>query len=307
MSGLPEDTVSCPHCHGKYKRRGLANHIRAAHNRDKSQDVQSSQSADQNSDFSAFLSLLSKLKKNVKIIKRIPKALRSLIADHLSKAIKKCISENNVQAWQQLFLFTYKCLRKPNQEKGISLVSQMKNNVWKNEIPTFDENRKFKSAPLEKRVEQKLADHDIRGAVKLISSSDSFALFTPETFEELLKKHPLPSRPLEYPPPPDDSTSPITVLSSDVLSAILSFPNGSSVGIDALRPQNLKDLTSFSAGDSGVKLLDSLTKLCNFLLQGKLIQDFCPVFYGASLCALEKKRWWDSPHCGRLYHQAFDS
>lgn len=303
------EDVSCPHCQNRYKRRGLANHIRAAHNRSRSQVPNPEEAEVQDSNVSDFLTELSTLKKKVKVVKRIPKAVRGLFADQLTKIIEKCILNNDFLSWQDFFLFAYKCLHTPKEEKGISLVSSMKTNLIRNALPVVSdhEHRKFKSAPLEKRVEYKIADNDIRGAVKLISSTDSFASCTPETLHELLTKHPPPSRPLQFPSTPDDSTPPICVESSDVLKAILSFPNGSSGGLDALRPQNLKDLTSFSAGDSGVKLLASLTKLCNFLLQGKLHEDCCPIFYGASLCALSKKKWWHSSHCGRWYHQAFDS
>jgi hypothetical protein len=55
---------------------------------------------------------------------------------------------------------------------------------------------------LAKRVEAKVADFDIKGAVKLLSSDDSLALFVTlfneDVAEELKKKHPLPSRELFF-------------------------------------------------------------------------------------------------------------
>lgn len=61
-------------------------------------------------------------------------------------------------------------------------------------------------------------------------------------------------------------------------SAIGSFYCGSASGLDGLRPQHLKEFTSptlcfyslLSAGDNGPKLLESLSRLCNFLLRGML-------------------------------------
>ncbi|XP_049875922.1 uncharacterized protein LOC126373729 [Pectinophora gossypiella] len=56
-----------------------------------------------------------------------------------------------------------------------------------------------------------------------------------------------------------------------------------------MRPDHLKELVSTSAGDNGPKLLESLTRLCNFLLKGTLHPEVCPYLYGGSLCALTKK------------------
>ncbi|KAL1448203.1 hypothetical protein WDU94_012273 [Cyamophila willieti] len=134
-----------------------------------------------------------------------------------------------------------------------------------------------------------MIDLDIRGAVKLISSSDSVAKADEQTFSDLKSKHPEPSRPLHFPDGPDNSTRPLVVNSSSVLTSIDSFPTGSSGGIDGLSPQHLKDLVSLSAGEDGRKLLSSLTTLCNFLLAGKVNEVVCPLLYGASLFALTKK------------------
>jgi hypothetical protein len=49
---------------------------------------------------------------------------------------------------------------------------------------------------LAEKVEAKVADLDIRGAIKLLSSDDSLGLFNEDVAEELKKKHPSPSREL---------------------------------------------------------------------------------------------------------------
>ena len=55
------------------------------------------------------------------------------------------------------------------------------------------------------RVEAKLADGDVTGAVRLASSNDTLAPFDGETLSGLRSKHP-PSPPdLEFPEQPDDS------------------------------------------------------------------------------------------------------
>jgi hypothetical protein len=50
-----------------------------------------------------------------------------------------------------------------------------------------------------------------------------------------------------------------------------------------MRPQYLKDIISWSAGEAGQQALRALTKLCNFLLFGQLPSEIC------HLCALHKK------------------
>jgi hypothetical protein len=70
---------------------------------------------------------------------------------------------------------------------------------------------------------------------------------------------------------------------------INSFPAGSSPGLDSMRPQNLKDIISLSAGEAGQQALRALTKLCKFLLSGQLPSEICHLLYGASLCAVHKK------------------
>ncbi|KAL0820722.1 hypothetical protein ABMA28_006551 [Loxostege sticticalis] len=111
----------------------------------------------------------------------------------------------------------------------------------------------------------------------------------PETVAALQSKHPSPSRSLNFPPPPDRTYSPLTCTVEDVSRALGSFYNGSAAGLDGIRPSHLKELTSSSAGENGPRLMECLTKLCNFLFSGQLNKEVCPYLYGASLCALSKK------------------
>ncbi|KAJ2939808.1 hypothetical protein O0L34_g18001 [Tuta absoluta] len=120
-------------------------------------------------------------------------------------------------------------------------------------------------------------------------SDDSIAAPGPETLASLQLKHPPPSRPLNFPQAPDRATPALSVKEDDVTLALGSFHNGSSAGLDGIRPAHLKELTSISAGDNGHRLLGCLTGLCNFLLSGRLNPEVCPYMYGANLCALSKK------------------
>ncbi|XP_047984053.1 uncharacterized protein LOC125224669 [Leguminivora glycinivorella] len=142
---------------------------------------------------------------------------------------------------------------------------------------------------LVKTVESKVFEGDLRGAVRVLMSDDSVAPSGPETLAALRSKHPFPSRPLSLPQEPDNSITAYSVKPEDVAHALSSFSSSSAAGLDGIRPAHLKELTSGSAGDNGLRLLESLTKLCNFLLSGQLNVAVCPYMYGGSLCALSKK------------------
>lgn len=236
-----------------------------------------------------FIEFISNLKQSNRLVKRIPKGARSVVANDLSVLIEKCIAKNSVQDWRNLLLFTYRTLRLPEKKVGLSLVQIIKQNSSTPLAPPQTQKLSNRQSSLSSRVEAKLADFDIRGAVKLMSSTDSLAINNGETFDELSKKHPDPSRPLSFPSDPDESIQPLQVDSGMVQSSICSFANGSNAGTDGLRPQHLKDIISLSAGEAGQRALKSITKLCNFLLAGKLNVVICELLYGASLCALVKK------------------
>ena len=68
----------------------------------------------------------------------------------------------------------------------------------------------------------------------------------------------------------------------------MSFPNGSSAGLDGISPQILKDLTAKSNGQTGLDFLRALTKLVNVILEGKVLFELRPYFFGAKLIAVKK-------------------
>lgn len=57
-------------------------------------------------------------------------------------------------------------------------------------------------ADLFRRIEEKVSDIDIKGAVKLLTSNDKLAIADENTLSELKKKHPEPSRDLIFPENP---------------------------------------------------------------------------------------------------------
>jgi hypothetical protein len=104
-------------------------------------------------------------------------------------------------------------------------------------------------------VETKVADFDIRGTIKLLSSDDSLALFNEDVAEELKKKHPSPSSELFFPDAFKPGDFSLIVNEQNVRGAINSFSAGSSPVLDGMRPQYLKYIISLSAGEAGQQIL----------------------------------------------------
>jgi hypothetical protein len=233
--------------------------------------------------------LLINLKLQLPTIRRILKACRHLAADKLSSIINNCLSTKSLSSFENLLLFSYRAFNVA-EKSDKSLNKHIKENLSNFEVPQIRTgSKKRTNLSLAKKVEAKVADFDIRGAVKLLSSDDSLASFNEDVAEELKKKHPSPSRELFFPDPFKPGDISLIVNEQNVREAINSFPAGSSPGLDDMRPQYLKDIISLSAGEAGQKALRALTKLCNFLLSGQLPSEICHLLYGASLCALNKK------------------
>ena len=140
----------------------------------------------------------------------------------------------------------------------------------------------------------------MRGAVRLAVSNDTLAPYNVATAAALRQLHPpratstssrLSLRAELDEVAQGDGTSPatLTLSENDVISAIKTFPVGSAGGLDGLRSQHLKDMTSPITGVVGHRLIASLTEFVNMCLTGQVPAAVRPVLYGASLCALAKK------------------
>ena len=188
-------------------------------------------------------------------------------------------------------LFAYKGLIVPDKlEKKQSLNSKIKENLNCLQLTTPNQSKKkISSSTIDKVIECKVADGDIKGAIRILTSDSSFVQPNKEMLNELIDKHPIPSRDMEFPSEPDDSLPILEVTNEMVKYGIKSFKNGSAAGIDGIFPQVIKDLTSISAGDAGLRLLIAITALCNFISQGKICKSICPYLYGALLISLTKK------------------
>ncbi|XP_065313089.1 uncharacterized protein LOC135922608 [Gordionus sp. m RMFG-2023] len=77
----------------------------------------------------------------------------------------------------------------------------------------------------------------------------------------------------------------INITPGEALTAIKSFPNDTAPGLDYLRPLFIIDLLGL---DSSEFLLNSLTKIFNLIINGKLPHKLAPIIFGARIIALEK-------------------
>lgn len=241
---------------------------------------------------SALSQLIDKLllyRQTIRVLKRVPKGARIAAAKKLKELVATCVSSNNLGSWIDLLSFSYIALQVPKRSsKKNKLTSIIRKNILNfDESPVLNQ-VKPKTASLAKRVEMKISDGDIRGAVKILSSNDVFAPQSQETLDQLRLKHPSPLQQINLPASPLDSDARYVTNETDVHKAIFNFPNGSASGIDGLRPQILKDLLCKETGEFGKQLLLAITKMCNLMLSGAVSECIIPVLYGASLCALNK-------------------
>ena len=113
-------------------------------------------------------------------------------------------------------------------------------------------------------VAAKLEAGNVRAAVRLLCSEEEPAADCAATFDALLAKHPrAPEDRREF---PGKGYGSLMITNHDVMTAIRSFPSGSSGGIDGFTPQHLKDLV----GEAGLEspLVVALTGFVNTLLRG---------------------------------------
>lgn len=234
------------------------------------------------------------------ILSRVPKGARSEAARTLSFLINNACESDFPTEWRKLFRFSYFCLSKPKRggKHRPSLASVVKNNIQKflsdplatiipaegasSRLPDADDNRA-------KLVGKKIANGDIKGAIRVLSSNDTILPQSPNTLATLQSKHPSRHPDSQMPEPPDaTSVSALQLNMDQIRKAILSFPGGSAGGYDLLLPQHLKDLISKASGDNGMHLLVAITRLCNKMLKGEIPRAILPILYGAKLIAFSK-------------------
>ena len=131
----------------------------------------------------------------------------------------------------------------------------------------------------------KLIEGDVSAAVHVVASDDT--IIYPTVIDAFRLEHP--TNPSDF-RPSFSFHHPPTSNQNDVLAALRSFSPSSSAGLDGLKLEHLKDLTSSITFEAGRKLLNSLSNMFNILLSGN-----APIYYArdlifaANLTVLRKK------------------
>ena len=236
----------------------------------------------------------------------VPKGSRILAARSLSNIINNACDTNSLDDWRKLFRFSPLCFKKPKrggkkQPSLATLVNRQIEAFLEDPLcpldsspgaPSRNANRqKARNDDMRaKLVGKKLANFDIKGAVRILSSDDRILPFDESTLSQLQTKHPAPHPDSDFPNPPSREEGEVALQLSEqqVQNAIQSFPGGSAGGCDLLLPQHLKDMINRKSGEQGVNLLRAVTRLCNKTLKGDIPEHIRPYWFGASLIAFSK-------------------
>lgn len=299
--------IQCNLCGNFYMGcKGLKQHLTMKHKEENSKNSTSI------IDIEYFNNFLQSLKSSTPIIKRIPKGARMCLAEELTSILDKCVTENSTRTWINMFLFPYATLKvQEKSNKSSSLTTLIKNNltVWKNNksltlealfqfyIPkqpksknTYKDATKYRTDYINRKVQGKISENDVKGAIRLLCSEDVLAENNLNTLKKLIEKHPKDEENQNFPDTPIMKNNQKTTTSIlDIQKAIKSFRPGSAGGLDALRPQHLKDLVGEELGTASHNLLLSLSNIINHILNNSVEKLISPILFGASLCALGKK------------------
>ena len=245
-------------------------------------------------------------------------ALASLIESCVMSSSANSSSEKNLRNWRNLLIFASRTLAIPSGDgalssgtglRKVSLTSVITKQVTsflsddacalqprklssyegvRSSVPQAQGFLQSSNQRLKKRVEVKLVDGNVAGAVRFLSSDFSLAPSNIDMMEALRYKHtPAPSD-VRLPPPPSTSVAHMTVTPEGILKGIRSFGPSSAAGPDQLNPQHLKELTTRQNGEAGSRLVTALASLANLLLSGGIPCAVQPLLYGANLLALRK-------------------
>ena len=226
-------------------------------------------------------------------LKRVPKNSRIPLAKNLiPKIIDNCETPSNAALWCLLLSSLSYVLEKPprggkRQRSSFSAIvnKRIRDGVFEKK-PKRDRKLQQKSE-LDQRLRSictKLDEGNVKAGIRMAVGDDKFADFTVDNYAALKLEHPQ----RETCSVPDPTY--IDCFSTSeffVHKALMSFPNGSSAGLDGISPQILKDLTAKSNSQTGLNFHRASTNLVNVILEEKVPFELPPYFFGAKLIALK--------------------
>ena len=227
-------------------------------------------------------------------LKRVPKDSRIPLAEIVITKINNIWeTPSNIALWCLLPSFL-SCFWKKPPRGGKRQRSSLSGNIKKRIRDGVNEKRPKRDrkpqpqSVLDRRLRSictKLDEGKVKAGIRMAVGDDKIADFTVDNYAALKLKHP--QRETCSVPDPTD----IDCFSNSeffVHEALISFPNGSSSGVDGISPQILKDLTAKSNRQTGLNFLKALTNHVNVILQGKVPFTLQQYFFGAKLTAVKK-------------------
>ena len=212
-----------------------------------------------------------------RVVKRIPRACRPMAAAVFERCLRDVVFVGGTASWNRLLSFS-NCLRMPprtgrRHKLSSQIQAQMFDQGRTNQphpaglisIPRRSNKSRSPSDPdaaAARFASVKLADGDIRGAIRILGSEDSYVTPSQSAFDALLPKHP--PMPVDRRPTPTVAEPPLRGEVDGVMSALHSFKPGSSAGPDGLCPQHIQDMVQ----SSGSLLSTTLVDFVNLVLSG---------------------------------------
>ncbi|ESO00633.1 hypothetical protein HELRODRAFT_175610 [Helobdella robusta] len=223
-------------------------------------------------DYSGVFDKLTAVLKCVPVYDHIPKPCREKFAHDLNALLTAvCNDPGDPAHWIRLHCFVPYVLQKTSRggRRVNKRLSEYSTIGLETLVLCFDG---FNNAKSQKHnpdrwinaVSSCIEQGNLSSAVRLVCSPEGLAESSPATFDKLCSIHPkipVDRRVFRALTPTAGCVSP-----AEVLRAVKSFKNGSSGGLDGLRPQHLKDV--FSGPLPIDDTLNSLTQFINLILSG---------------------------------------
>ena len=242
---------------------------------------------------------LAQLKSGRRLLKRIPRGTRILVASTLAERVEAVLSEENPLAWWRFLSFSFTALLAPDRDSKKTASSYIREQIANDSLAEPTQPRPEQAIPVRRtepsenmtrRIASKCADGDIKAALRILTSDDTVIVPSAEVSHQLQQKHPAAPEDEDLPSHTDVDSGLAPTVDLDLMSKSLqAMSPGSSGGLDGIRPLHLQQLTSQGTLEAGHRLLTSLTRLINLIMQGKVPDYAREAIFGASLCALSKK------------------
>ncbi|ESO13110.1 hypothetical protein HELRODRAFT_159719 [Helobdella robusta] len=249
-------------------------------------------------DLNAFFDRLTAALRKTPVIDHVPKPCREkVIKELMSLMAAICNEPCDPTHWYRLHCFFPYILKKParggrrfNQGNHVNKrladysTLEVESIAAGFEIDNTIKLRKNNPNSWIQTAIARIEQGNLSAAVRLVCSPEGLAGDSPETLVRLNAIHPRsPSDRRVFPAP---ETVNGCVSPTQVLSALKSFGNGSSGGLDCLRPQHIKDLIS---GPLPIdEFVSSLTQFINIILSGACPSAASRFFFGELKFALNR-------------------